>query len=693
MRQPFRVGAWWVEPGRRRICNGEGDRRLEPKSMAVLCALAEAGDEPVTRDVLVEKVWAGRVVSDDAVNRQVAKLRQALGDDPRTPRYIETIPKTGFRLLAAVVADSEPPAPESEGVPPPAPRRSRLQWRLRPHHIAVAVVLGGLAVLGLTLRAGRPEAPPQIRQITSAPGLEVHPSPSPSGRAVVYAARADGRQDFDLFVQDLERGEVLRLTDDTAHDLHPAWSPDGERIAHLRLADGGCAIHVVPLYRGTSEPMAGCRHADDGGGLSWSADGRELYFADREGDGPFSLRRLDLRSGESMEVQPPRPGTVGDTTPRVAVDGSLAFLRVRTLGVEDAHLRSLAGEVRRLTFDDGKIHGLAWHQGALVVASNRHGGLFGLWRVDAGGGAPQPLAAPPGADGPGTNGAGATVMFEQWSSQVDLWSAPLNGGPPIPVVASTRWDWWPAVSPDGRRLAWTSDRTGGAEVWVAGADGAQPRRLTRFDGPYTQAAVWTPAGDALVVAAPVAGQFDLFRVDVATGRVEALTDTPEDEAAPVFAPDGRLLFRRHLAEGYALVEKTGAVVVRDVRRALFGPDGALWFSRPAEPGLWRMSQDGPRRVTSALQTVDWRNWWVDAQGVFLVERPIPDQPRLARLDPQTGETTVVRVLPSLLYRSGLTRIGDSVVYAREVRHEADIFSFGVGTDMAPCTVAGCPPAG
>lgn len=678
MQQPFRIGSWQVEPRQRRICNDQGCTRLEPKSMAVLCALVEAGGQPVSRDVLVEKAWAGRVVSDDAVNRQVAKLRQALGDDPRAPRYIETIPKTGFRLLADVSAET----PDGSAETPSASSPRRLGLPLTAALAAVAV----LAVLGLTLDGSRSTPPPQtLRQITSTPGLEIHPSPSPSGRAVVYAARAGERADFDLFVRDADGGPPVRLTDAAAHDFHPAWSPDGERIAYLQMEKDQCAIRVVPLYGGTSTRLAGCREAHRGGGLSWSADGRGLYFADRDLDGPFSLRRLELGGGVK-EILPPENGTLGDTTPRVAPDGSIAFLRVRTLGVEDAHLLTPAGELRRLSFDEGKIHGLAWYRGAVVAASNRRGGLFGLWRLDVAGGVPERLAAPPGADGPGGNADGDTVAFEQWSSQVDLWSAPLDGGEPTPIVGSTRWDWWPVVSPDGRLLAWTSDRTGAAELWVADVDGAGARRLTRFEGPYTQAAVWTPTSDALVVAAPVAGQFDLFRVDVMSGDAERLTRTPEDEAAPVFAPDGRLLFRRDLPEDSVLMDESGAVVARGVRRGVFGPDGTLWFARPAEPGLWRLVGDRPERVTGALETVDWQNWWVDADGVYLIERPHPDHPRLARLDPLTGDTVVVRELPALLYKSGLSRLGDTVIYAREMRHEADIFSLGPGS--AGWSVAG-----
>ena len=667
MGSAFRLGAWHVEPGKRLIRNGDECVRLEPRSMAVLRALVEAGGEPVSRDVLIEVAWSGRVVSDDAVNRQVAKLRRALEDDSSAPRYIETIPKTGFRLLAPVIPeDSEVPAGSADAAAPGGVGLRRW-WLLG------GAALGAAALVGFAMgRAGSAPAF-DLRQVTSAPGLEIHPSPSPSGRAVVYAARAAGRTDYDLFVDGGDGRPPARLTDAPGHDLHPAWSPDGERIAYLRLAAETCEIRLTTLYRRNSLRLTACADAVDGGGFSWSADGAALYFADRERGAPFSLRRLDTTSGRVKEIQRPAPNTIGDTTPRVAADGSIAFLRVRTLGVEDAYLLAPSGQLRRLTFDNGKIHGVAWHDGGIVVASNRRGGLFGLWRVDLHESGIRRLPAPPGADGPGATGTGSTLAFEQWSSQVNLYAAPLSGGEPVPLSASTRWDWWPALSPDGTRLAWTSDRSGAAELWIGEPDGTGARRLTRFEGPYTQAAVWRPDGRSLVVSAPVEGQFDLFEVDAIRGDTRRLTRTPEDELAPVFAPDGRLLFSRTLPSGPALVDEAGQVVAEGVRRAAFGPDGTLWFARPARPGLWRLRGGGIEPMTAGLETVDWQNWWVDEDGVHLVVRPHPDRPRLAHLAPDTGKIIVVRELPDLLYKSGLTRHGDSVVYAREVRREADIY--------------------
>jgi DNA-binding winged helix-turn-helix (wHTH) protein/TolB-like protein/cytochrome c-type biogenesis protein CcmH/NrfG len=100
----FRIGAWLVTPTLDELQRGAQRVRLEPKAMEVLVFLARRPGEPVSREELLSGVWPGVLVGDDALTQAVTKLRKALGDDARSPSYIETISKRGYRLVAAVDA-------------------------------------------------------------------------------------------------------------------------------------------------------------------------------------------------------------------------------------------------------------------------------------------------------------------------------------------------------------------------------------------------------------------------------------------------------------------------------------------------------------------------------------------------------------------------------------------------------------
>lgn len=116
----WRIGEWWVEPKRLLIRrDGEEARRLEPKVMELLVFLADRAPDVVGRDEIFDRVWQGRAVVDGVLSRAVSLLRRALDDDPRRPRYVETIPRQGYRLAARVQRGAEPSL-ESEGAPVPA---------------------------------------------------------------------------------------------------------------------------------------------------------------------------------------------------------------------------------------------------------------------------------------------------------------------------------------------------------------------------------------------------------------------------------------------------------------------------------------------------------------------------------------------------------------------------------------------
>lgn len=99
---PFRVGNWQVDPGTARLVRDGKEIKLTPRAMEVLVFLAQRPGQLVTREDLEASVWAGTVVGYDALTSVMQKLRKALGDDSRSPQYIETLSKKGYRLVAEV---------------------------------------------------------------------------------------------------------------------------------------------------------------------------------------------------------------------------------------------------------------------------------------------------------------------------------------------------------------------------------------------------------------------------------------------------------------------------------------------------------------------------------------------------------------------------------------------------------------
>jgi DNA-binding winged helix-turn-helix (wHTH) protein/TolB-like protein/Tfp pilus assembly protein PilF len=147
--QRLNVGEWSVNPATNDISRGAERVHLEPKAVDLLVTLAQHANQVMSREELLSQVWRGVIVGDDVLTQAIIKLRKALGDTSREPAYIQTIPKRGYRLIAAVSwIDAQPPA-----APEPAKQsfsRRHAYW------IAGALVLAAAVLLGFWLRASNP---------------------------------------------------------------------------------------------------------------------------------------------------------------------------------------------------------------------------------------------------------------------------------------------------------------------------------------------------------------------------------------------------------------------------------------------------------------------------------------------------------------------------------------------------------
>jgi transcriptional activator of cad operon len=113
----LRIGAWRVNPSSGQISREGETVRVEARTMRLLLCLADRAGETVSIDDLLEQVWTGVIVTPDSVYQAITSLRRLLGDDPKQPTYIATVPRLGYRMVATVSPWVEPPmvSPAAEG--------------------------------------------------------------------------------------------------------------------------------------------------------------------------------------------------------------------------------------------------------------------------------------------------------------------------------------------------------------------------------------------------------------------------------------------------------------------------------------------------------------------------------------------------------------------------------------------------
>lgn len=400
--QSLRIGEWVLVPSTHSLSAGGTTHRLPKRLVALLRVLATRPGQTWTREALIEAVWTRKQVNDEVLSRAVAELRGLLGDDAREPRYIETLPKTGYRLLApvSVVDEGEPQsAPAAMPVDRQGAARAR-SIRLWPWGLALcgslALVWWGTERLGqgqpgpamAPVHAGAWTAADLVREVPfrSGPHWAWQPRYSADGRWLVYV------------VNDLQAGESWiewstadgsaprRLDSGSGRPAAPVFSPDAARIAFTAWEGGQCALRIMDLPAGLPREVAAC-----GGSrshpLDWPSARRLLYSgAPSRSEGPSALWQIDPESGAREQVTRPPDTAVLDSHPRDRGDGTLAFLRGPE-GLRELWLQE-AGVERLILPGAHRIPDLAWSVDgqALVVASDQDGFPGLHWLSLAGGG-------------------------------------------------------------------------------------------------------------------------------------------------------------------------------------------------------------------------------------------------------------------------------------------------------------------
>lgn len=178
------IGDWHIDPVAGRISRNGETVRVEARTLKLLLVLAQRPGETVSIDELLEEVWSGVVVTPDSVYQAVATLRRLLGDDPRQPRYIATVPRLGYRMVAAVressdestrLSDASSPLEAGASRPPEEPLRSRRLAATIGVVVAASALIGSLIFLRAFDSLGAPRHPSQL-SVGVAPFVDLTPS-------------------------------------------------------------------------------------------------------------------------------------------------------------------------------------------------------------------------------------------------------------------------------------------------------------------------------------------------------------------------------------------------------------------------------------------------------------------------------------------------------------------------------------
>jgi len=564
----------------------------------------------------------------------------------------------------------------------------------------LAGLLAMAAAAWLLLRPPLP--PPRVVQLTSMRGYERGPSLSPDGTQIAFFWDGEKLDNLDIYIMLIGSPEVRRLTTDPAPDLAPSWSPDGRQIAFTRVRPGGMAtLQVVSPLGGSDRKLADFATV---GVPSWSPDGRWLAAARTRpgGEGPLpgwppsdglflipaeggEPRRLALGPAASQAFDP-RFSPNGRQLAYVSCIGFLCHVEVVELGADFQP----EGPPRRLTRRPVFVlGGLAWSpDGKAVIFVDYR--TQRLWRVPIGGNGPAtPIElAGPQSLRPSTTASRDRLVFVRSLLDSDVFRFEAER-PAEPVLASSSRDQSPSFSPDGRRVAFESERSlDGHEIWLADADGSHSVQLTRGPGMSQGSPSWSPNGLRIAFDSEGEdGHRDIWTIDADGGPAARLTHGPGDEILPSWSRDGRFVYFASMPNGGPQdvwrAAAAGGAEERITREggmlAHESIDGrTLYFLRQAEGGLYRPG--GAQLLSLPLGGGTERQivacaagFAVGPGGVYYAECPSAGtpEPSLVLWNPATDRD---RPLGKVGAASGLavSPDGRTILYTKQVGSGADL---------------------
>jgi Tol biopolymer transport system component/DNA-binding winged helix-turn-helix (wHTH) protein len=537
-----------------------------------------------------------------------------------------------------------------------SPRQaSRKRWRIT--LLLVAFLVCAVTIFVWT-RPDRPAAEMKAAPLFSTTGEIWGVAFSPDGSRVAYgwaAAPAASQNKSGIYVKQIRGGPPVRLTRDE-RDSAPAWSPDDRYIAFCRPEDRDVIpgryvegnILLVPSIGGPERRIA---KADLGsaywsGGISWTPDAKWLVVSTRESaNEPYGIWLLSVDTGERHRLLPPPAATLpgeiqGDISGGLSPDGrALAF--ARSAGSYLFHLYTV-----RLTRDfepEGRPQplvgqsypfflGITWASNRDIVYSVGDVASARLWRMRVGGRSPELLSwATQGSTLPAVAPAQHLLAYVAASTTGRLWRMDLRTGERRVIVDSRYPDIVPQYSPDGRKVAFQSDRSGNYEAWTCDADGANCQQLTFFQGPIGGMPHWSPDGRWMALDSREEGKPQIYVIPSDGGKPRRVTSGDAQNQVPSWSRDGKWIYFESDRSGQwriwkVPVEGGSAVqVTQNTGVAAFeSADGRyLYFTAVGNNSgpLFRMPVAGGAEVKVAPKVLSWSSFSITAKGVYFLADP------------------------------------------------------------------------
>lgn len=622
----FSVGEFTIERELNTISHHGKCQIVEPKVMALLCYLSSHANEVISRDKLMEDVWRSQV-SEGAVNRVVGLLRKALSDNAESPRYIQTIAKKGYRLIADVKNIAEVNKNEITLVKQSAPL-NLLIIKLASKKTVLFTIVTILILLIINwenlsspTRKSFEISNPKFEQLTSEQGFEYDASLSKDELWLVYRHRKNVNQSYHLYLKKRDQQQRIQLTDSTFDDRSPAISHDKSKVVFFRKGQNSCHLNLLTLDESAQpievEELHQCGAVEHYSNVVWAPDDLSVYFTDRVNSTmPYQIYQLHLSTLKVDEITRREDNYYGDNELALSPSGEqLLFFRNKYWGNNQVFVKNLlTKEQRKIT----ELGFLSWtpswtpDEKGIVFSDNRSGGKLNL--LDIATGDIQTLyQSSQSINSPQLSASGKHIVYSTKTADVNLWQSELTQNttetqlkePRLKSsVNSSRIDSQPVYSKDGRSLLFLSNRNGELQLWLKKEDGLLSIESLP-DGTKIDTYAWHPNGIKAVIAT---SNKQVYLLNTKTHALELIKLNGQSAAFPSFSSDGTIMYFTSDTSGdwqiwgYNLKEQS---IVQITQKGGYqvkanSADETIYFTKYRQQGIWQLDikADEEKKIVS-----------------------------------------------------------------------------------------------
>lgn len=619
---------------------------VTPKAFHLLTILVEHHGAVVDKEKLISEIWADSIVEDGNLAFTAQLLRKVLGDDAKTPIYIETVPRKGYRFIAEV---STSPAPQdvrdtSQVERPSKIGRQRIALRIASAAFVVILITVGWFFVsrnGFATRSAPILLEPFKAARLSSTGSAVQAEISPNGKLVAYTDQT-GNGKWSVWLRQISSAENIQILapselryggiafsrdsnslfmtrGDERLDIYrvnvfggiptklventQGWisvSPDDKKISFVRCeytTSDYCSLYVADIDGSNERRLVTrakpIRIADN----EFSPDGRSIAFAagqSRTGSDDFQLFQVDVVTGMESAMTSQRFFNIKSL--EWLPSGEELLFTGRSYAQQKFSIWKISastGSVAQLTRDDGNFSELSLDDEARTLVVTKVDNNFTIYLQDVGDESNRRVLTPGSSCVFAPDGR---IVFE--SNDRDIWIINADGNDKRQLTSDASADSYPLVTGDGSRIVFNSNRSGMNQVWGMNIDGSDQRQLTQTMGGYANFV----AADGRLVYYTNDITRVLRKIDIAAGLE---SDLPQIVGAnPAFSPDGNFVAtfirdtegRRELT--IRLQDLTDKEPVRSIR---VGDNGT-------EPVQLEWSRDGQTIAYTVKRSGEYELW-------------------------------------------------------------------------------------